>query len=157
MPDRKQTIILAIQAEVMSQNLYKMLAASFAKRPEVSSVFTSLVPMERIHEEKLTALFEKEFPGVPLELVQKLFNKGTAFDIGDPQKVLEFAINREEIAFDLYRKMAAETTDPEVVKLLNTLASEEENHKIILQTEILRLDNLMIWFDPSELNGLVED
>jgi rubrerythrin len=157
MPNRKETFILAIQAEIMSQNLYKLLAAAFTAKPEISSVFAHLVPMEMLHEEKLRALFRTEFPDETIHIDPTVVHKAGIENISDPEKVLEFAITREEIAFEIYTKMAAESADPDTIKLLNTLAEDEDNHKIILQTEILRLDNLMTWFDPSELNGLVED
>jgi rubrerythrin len=157
MPDFKQSLSLAIKAEVMSQNLYKMLAASYAKRPEVSAIFTNLIPMERLHEEKLSALFEKNFPGVVPEIDRVIFHKADNVNIKDPVKVLEFAISREEMAHDNYSRMASYATDPDTKNLFSSLAIEEDNHKSVLQTEILRLDNLMTWFDPSELNGLVED
>lgn len=157
MPNRKETFILAIQAEIMAQNLYKQLAAGFAKKHEISSVFARLVPMEMLHEEKLRALFQKEFPGEKINIDPNLALKAGIEDIDDSNKVLEFAITREEIAFEIYTNMAAESHDPDTISLLNTLATDEDNHKTILQTEILRLDNLMTWFDPSELNGMVED
>jgi rubrerythrin len=157
MPDFKQSLTLAIQAEVMSQNLYRMLAASYAKRPEVSSIFTNLIPMERIHEEKLTVLFGQHFPGTVPDIDIVHFRKPVKVNIEGPQKVLEFAISREEMAHDNYSRLASYATDPATKELFTSLAFEEENHKSVLQTEILRLDNLMTWFDPSELNGLVED
>jgi len=112
--------------------------------------------MEQIHEEKLRDAYEKEFPGSTLEVDLKLTHKVKPEDITDPQKVLDFAIAREMIAFESYTKMAKESTDKELIKLLEELANEEDYHKTILETEILRFDGLMTWFDASELNGLVE-
>ena len=157
MPDLKQAYILAIQSEVMSQNLYKMLSAAFSRKPEVSAVFDNLIPLERLHEEKLRTLFDKEFPGATLKIDPNLVHQATPEEIDEPRKVLEFAISREIIAHDIYHNMAQETSDPETAKLLKTLAIEEDYHKTVLETEILRLEHLMTWFDPSELNGLVED
>jgi rubrerythrin len=157
MPTRKESFVLAIKAEIMSQNLYTMLAASFKKRPEVSAVFLNLVPMEKIHEDKIRAMFEQEFPDSVISIDTELSHKVKPEDIVDPEKVLEFAISREEAAHQLYTNMADESSDPAAAKLLKSFAEEEENHKIVLQTEILRLEHLMTWFDPSELNGLVED
>jgi len=155
--DRKEAFRLAIQNEIMSQNLYAALSRSFRKNPAVSTTFTRLIPMESLHEEKLRAAFAKEFPGIELKLDTNLSPALLASELDDPKKVLAFAISRELIANQIYLKLAAESTDPDLVKLLNRLALEEDNHKTVLETEILRLEGLMTWFDPSELNGLMED
>lgn len=153
---RKETFKLAIQNEIMSQNLYLMLSRSFKSNFEISEAFKNLIPLEQIHEEKLRAAYEKEFPGSTLEVDLKLTHKIKPEDITDPIKVLDFAITREIIAFESYTKMAKESTDKELIKLLEELATEENYHKTILETEILRIDGLMTWYDSSELNGLVE-
>jgi rubrerythrin len=44
--NRKETYLLALEAEVRSQKLYHALAVSF-RRPETSVVFQQLVKMER--------------------------------------------------------------------------------------------------------------
>lgn len=157
MLDRKEAFRLAIQNEIMSQILYAALSRSFRKNPAVAITFTHLIPMEALHEEKLRAAFAKEFPGTELKLDKKQSPSLKASELDDPKKVLSFAISRETAAHQLYLNMASESTDPTLVKLLNELAAEEDNHKTVLETEILRLEGLMTWFDPSELNGLMED
>jgi rubrerythrin len=157
MPIHKEIFNLAIQNEIMSQNLYKVLAHSFTANPDVSKILLGLIPMEKIHEEKLRKAFQKEFPGAKPEVDTNLSHLVKPTDIDEPGKALEFAISREVIATEIYAKMAASATDPDLVEFLKSLAAEEEFHRIVLETEILRIDNQMTWYDPSELNGMVED
>lgn len=157
MTDLKTAYEQAIQNEIMSQNLYNGLARSFRRNPEVAKTFSRLVPLEEMHEEKLRTLYQETFPGSTLDLDPALSYAIPAPDISDADKVLEFAISREVIAHDIYANLAAEAAEPVLKQLFIELAAEEANHKTILQTEILRLDGLMTWFDPSELDGFMDD
>jgi len=154
--ERKETIRLAIQAEIKSQNLYKALAKSFTN-PETSTLFQQLVPMEVLHEEKLRLIYAKEFPDSTLELDENLTPDLKGIKIREAKNVLEYAISREEIAHDIYLALADDTNDAELKNLLYQFAQEELDHKTILFTEIQRLQGMMQWYDPSELNGFVED
>lgn len=154
--DRKEIFHIAIQAEIMSQNLYKSLAKSFSK-PEASTVFTQLIPYEEMHEAKLRELFSQEYPGAKLELDLEQMPDFKQFKVVEPKQILDFAIEREELAHNIYTEMAADTKDEATKQLLLSFAEEEENHKTILLTEIQRLQGMIEWFDPSELNGFMED
>jgi rubrerythrin len=157
MNSRKEAYKIAIHYEIKSQNLYKSLAKSF-KQENVSQTFQNLVPLEEIHEEKLRAAYQKEFPGDTIDIDRsKIVGDVPAHLINDPEKILEFAIGREELAHDAYIRLAAGCVDLDIKKLFEQFASEENNHKIILETEIERIQGLISWYDPSELNGLVED
>lgn len=157
MSERKETYRLAIQNEVMSQNLYSALARSFEKHQAAASVFHRLVTMELGHEEKLRKAYLKEYPDSPLIIDENMSHQLELTDISDPVKVLQFAISREEIAAAIYHKMAAASADNDLINLLNNLAQEEEYHKTILETDILRIEGLLTWYDSSELDGLLED
>ncbi len=77
--------------------------------------------------------------------------------MNDPKEVLEFAISKEEEAVELYKDLAEQTKEPDISKQLLQFAQEEESHKVILLSEIQRLQGALQWFDPSELTGLMED
>jgi len=77
--------------------------------------------------------------------------------LNDPKEVLEFAISKEEEAVELYKDLAEQTKEPDINKQLLQFAQEEESHKVILLSEIQRLQGALQWFDPSELSGLMED
>lgn len=157
MTDLKAAYEQAILNEIKSQNLYTSLARSFANNPEIAQAFNSLVPLETMHEEKLRSLYLLNFPNSDFSPDRSLHFSIPAPELQDADKVLEFAITREELARDIYQKLAADTAEPELKALFSEFSAEEDRHKSILQTEILRLDGLMTWYDPSELNGMMED
>ncbi len=157
MLDRKETFRLAIQNEIKSQVLYELMSKSFRNKPESSREFEQLIPLEKMHEEKLKSAFKKEFPNEVFHLPPNQKPVMKASDIDEPKKVLEYAISRENDASDTYKDMAQNSTDNDVISLLLQLAKEEEYHRTILEREILLLQGMMTWYDPSELNGLVED
>lgn len=154
--NKRETIQAAIQAEIMSQNLYKHLAKSFTK-PEASSVFLQLVPQEELHEAKLRELYNAEFAENPMDLDLEKVAEVKQMKITEPKQALEYAISREEMAQNIYLKLAEESFDAATKAMLLKLATEEDNHKTILFTEIQRLQGMLEWFDPSELNGFMED
>jgi rubrerythrin len=157
MTTRKDAYLMAIHYEIKSQNFYKSLAKSF-KQEDASKTFQNLVPLEEIHEAKLRAAFQKEFPGEPLDIDgSKIVGDIPAHLINDPISIIEFAIGREELAHDAYIRLAEGCADNQIKVLFKQFAEEESNHKLILQTEIERIQGLISWYDPSELNGLVED
>jgi rubrerythrin len=157
MISRKEAYIIAIQYEIKSQNLYKSLAKSF-KQENASKTIQSLVPLEEIHEEKLRSAYEKEFKGESVNVDRsKIVGDIPAQMINDPKSILEFAIGREDLAHDAYIRLAEGCVDPNIRILFEKFAEEESYHKTILQTEIQRIQGLLSWYDPSELNGLVEE
>lgn len=157
MESRKDAYILAIHYEIKSQSLYKSLAKSF-RQENISQTFRSLVPLEEIHEEKLRNAFQREFPNDKLVIDEDQVKHDVPADmINDPKSILEFAIGREELAHDAYIRLASGCIDQEMKTLFQQFAEEESNHKVILQTEIQRIQGLISWYDPSELNGLVEE
>lgn len=154
--DRKELYRLALTQEVRSQNLYKALARSFRK-PETSSLFTELILLEKTHEDKLREAFAAEFPGQQINVEGNLAQELRGLDLSGPQKVLDFAIGREDNARQQYEAFAANTQNPEMKKMLLKLAAEEEGHKTLLLTEMQRIHGALEWYDPSELNGFMDD
>lgn len=157
MNSRKEAFSLAIHYEIASQRLYEMLSNSFESNPEICHTFKHLIPMERIHEDKLRTILAQEYPDYDPIVDDRFDNNLTLDDITDPIKVLQFAISRENIAHKAYLSLAEESQDPDMKQLFKELAQDEDNHRVVLETEILRIDGLITWYDPSELNGLVED
>ncbi|MBW6513709.1 MAG: ferritin family protein [Candidatus Syntrophosphaera sp.] len=154
--DRKELYRLAISQELRSQNLYLALSKSF-RNPQTSALFSELIMLEKTHEEKLRQAFAAEFPGLGIEVESGLAQDLQGLDLGDPQKVLDFAISREDKARQHYEAFAADTRDPELKKMLLKLAVEEDGHKTLLLTEMQRIHGALEWYDPSELNGFMDD
>ncbi len=147
---------MVIAAEIRAQKMYAALAKSFAQ-PETQNLYTELVMLEQNHETKMRAAFARLFPGEILVLPEEKIGELKGIDLSDPQKVLEFAISREELAEGIYKSMAETCLDADLKQLLLQFAHEEDEHKSILLAEIQRLQGAHVWFDPSELNGLMED
>lgn len=154
--NRQEAFRIAIEAEIRSQNLYKALAKSF-RTPESEKTFNQLVLYEEIHEAKMRELFHQEFPDLTLKLMDDLSMELQGVKLEDPKEVLEFAISREELAQNIYLKLAEQTPAGETKALLQSFAAEEANHKELLFAELERIQGLLRWYDPSELNGLMED
>lgn len=146
---------VVITAEIRAQKMYAALAKSFGNS-ETSSVFTELVMLEKNHEDKVRKLYAEMFPGQTLDLGEIKENELKSVNLSDPKEVLEFAITREELAHNNYSSLAEQATDPAAKELLLQFAQEESKHKNLLLTEIQRLQGALSWFDPSELNGLME-
>jgi hypothetical protein len=93
MYSRMEAYQLAINNEMKSQNLYSMLADSFREH-DVSTFFRNLVPLEKIHEDKLRQAFAREFPGKePVPILDTHYIIKNAHIVQDPKNVLEFAIS----------------------------------------------------------------
>lgn len=153
--NRKDAYRIAIEAEIRSQNLYKALAKSF-KNEQTEQFYSQLMLYEKDHEEKVRGLYAKEFPDEKLKLVGTLDMQMEGLELGDPKAVLEFAISREELAQNIYLKLAEQSEDASTRALLEQLAQEEEQHKELLYAEIEKIQGLLKWFDRSELDGFME-
>ncbi len=153
----KEAFLFGIQNEIKAKNLYSLLHKAFFEA-EVGSIFKELIELENIHKQKLIEQFEKLFPNEKPEIDPKaMYSFHSEIDLKDANDVLQFAISMEQSAHDKYDELAAQTDNDEIKELFNYLASEEDNHKQLLEDEIERIHGAMTWFDPSELNGLQED
>ncbi|MDD3535075.1 MAG: ferritin family protein [Candidatus Cloacimonetes bacterium] len=154
--ERREAIRIAIEAEIRSQNLYKALAKSFGN-PQSEQVFTRLIIFEEYHEAEMRDIFATEYPGEKLELIGELHTELKGIDLRNPNQVLEFAISREELAENIYRKLAEQTAEADTREILLQFAKEEAQHKEVLVAELERLQGILEWYDPAELTGLMEE
>ena len=147
---------LVIQEEIKAQNLYAALANAIDNEG-LKQIFTNLIQIEKIHEDKITELFRAEFPKLKLDIDQDLLPelKNTDY-LKSPENALNFAIEKEEAAEEIYLKLAVKAKSRDMKKLFEKFASDERNHKLLLEDEILRLGGLLTWFDASELNGMMD-
>jgi len=154
--ERKDAIIYAIHNEIKSENSYNTLAKVFEDR-ESKEVFSHLSKIEAIHKDKLIKLFKKEFPEAALDIDRNAtFKIPRQEGLKDPVVALQYAIGKEQSAGEGYQKLAELSKDAETTKLFLMLAADEKNHEDLLETEIARLTGSMMWFDVSELGGLME-
>ncbi|MCB5230784.1 MAG: ferritin family protein [Candidatus Cloacimonas sp.] len=154
--DRKEAYIFAIESEIKSKNLYALLANSCLNE-EAKKTFYLLEKMEGIHEEKLIEAYKKEFNLKSVSFDSTMMPKvDIRRNLSDPKAVLDYAVDRELSMADQYEYMAEQSEDPEMKKFFESLYREELDHKELLETELDRIHGTAIWFDESELNGLME-
>lgn len=154
--DRKEAYHIAIRAEIRSQILYRALSNSF-RNADTKSVFKGLINMEEGHEIKVRDAFQKEFPGEEIKVEGNFDSKSPDLDHKDPQSVLEYAISREEVAQENYIRLAQNSKDYSLKEMFLHFAAEENGHITLLLALIDQLNGAQIWYDPSELDGLMED
>lgn len=154
--DRKEAYIVAIENEIKSKNLYKLLAKSCNDVESVKS-FHLLESMEKIHEEKLIEAYKKEFNlstvSFDTDLLPKIYVRR---NLSDPKAILEYAMDREIAMADQYNYMSEDSKDDDLKEFFMNLVKEEQDHKELLETELDRIQGTVIWFDESELTGLME-
>jgi rubrerythrin len=133
-----------------------MMAAAFRKS-DSGETFKNLQPLEKIHEEKLTELYHKEFPYNNLQIDRNLLPKvETNEQLNEPRAAILFAQQREDNAKEGYLELARTSADSKVKELFENLAAEEEDHHQLLQNILDQMEGTMMWYDESELDGLME-
>lgn len=154
--NRKEAYIIAVENEIRAINLYSILAKSFQDE-DLVGVFKSLSQLEKGHQEKIEESYRKEFGDTPFDYNKEALPRfEVKDDLSDPRQVLRYAITKEEDMKENYQKMAAESQQDEIKSFFHDLAAEEQNHKELLEAELNRIEGTMVWFDASELNGLME-
>lgn len=157
MINKEELYLLVIQEEIKAQNLYERLAKALNKE-DSSRIFENLIKIEKIHEEKISEIFQSEFPKQKLTLNRKAVDKiPDAAVLKSPESAFRYAIENEEKAETIYLNLAEAADDETVKQILLEFAEDENNHRKLLEDEMIRLDGLLTWFDASELNGLMED
>lgn len=161
---------LAIELEEKGYDFYHQAAAK-TTNPLAASTLSSLAERERDHMIKITQFYtnltgEKTLdpnwlmtvnvPPSKEELLQPILKKlkvelnrkfETENDINEIYKVAE---DLERDSFNLYEKIAKETTDETAKKFYTALAQEEREHYAILEDTLLYLNNPGDWFKKEE-------
>jgi len=109
----QETYKMVISAEIRAQKLYEALAKSFGK-PETKAVFTELVVLEKNHETKVREIYAELFPGEDLTVRVEEPIELQGLNLGDPKAVLDFAIQREDLAAMIYLSLADQTHSFEI-------------------------------------------
>ncbi len=154
--NRKEAYTLAIENEIKSKNLYKVLSNCFADE-ESKKTFHLLESLEKIHEEKLIEAYKKEYDVTTVSFDTNMQPKiDIRRNLSDPKSILEYAMDRELAMADQYEYMAEGCKDDELKEFFLNLVKEEMYHKELLETEADRIQGTVTWFDESELSGLME-
>lgn len=129
----------AIEREEMTAKMYHDLATT-VERPGMKEAFLEFAAEEGRHKARLMKIKAGDMPAVSYEkvanleigehLVQPEISKNMNF-----QEVLAFAIKSEKVAYDLYIRLAAASTDAGLADVFRSLAQEEAKHKLRFEQE----------------------
>jgi rubrerythrin len=144
-PERFEDFVkFAIGQERAAATLYAEYAAVATSRP-TQLLLDEMAAMERSHETKLKVLLATGMasfprPGEVRDLHVSDFMAAEELAPGSPlDKVYVFAMKAEQMANELYLKLAALEVDAPTRELLLSLAAEEEKHKRDLETQYERV------------------
>lgn len=157
MKSRKDLYVLAIKEEIKAQDLYKKLRKKIESEP-AKDIFSRLIKIEELHEEKVKQLLQEEFPQFVFEYIPDTEMKVVVPEsLCKPNDVFLFAIKKEKEAESLYNSLAQDTEDLAVKEMLLRFAEDENNHQKVLDDEINLFAGLLTWFTRDELTGLMEE
>ena len=136
----EQIIDFVVAREQYAYELYK----SMTKREVYSNVAElceQLAEDELEHKQWLQDDFMRaEHVSLPVDVSDYVVHNDQKTVFMDSQEFLNFAVKKEEIAMNLYKGVAKETTNCQCRDVFLALAMEEEKHKELLQE---KLNNLL--------------
>lgn len=92
-----------------------------------------------------------DLPGDEYPEPLPIFTPARQPSLGGDVAALEFAMETEQLSYDLYKGAAAEQTDPAARQAYEFLAKEENHHYEILQSSRDYLVDNQTWWDSEEL------
>lgn len=153
-----QAIEIAIEAELKAKKFY-LDAVQKTTNDRGKDMLQQLANFEHNHYMKLTELKKSlqqdgefiEYEGTEFEPYKGKVSSEVQGNIeqnkDDVLKILSMAIDAETKAYQHYKKMAADTSDPKGVAMFEKLSEEEALHRRILSDEFYQLSNRGgIWF-----------
>ncbi len=136
----KNLVEFAIRQEQAAAELYEKYAVLVNSR-SAKIILESMAAMEQGHEARLKKMLEEEEnflpkPGSVDDVhISDFVVAPTLTENSDIQDVFIFAIKSEEMAANLYTKLAEVQASEEGQELFRSLAEEEKKHKFDLETE----------------------
>ncbi len=92
-----------------------------------------------------------DLPGEEYPEPSPIFTPAREQSLEGDVATLEFAMETEQLSYDLYKGAAAEQTDPAAKQAYELLAKEENHHYEILQSSRDYLVDNQTWWDSEEL------
>lgn len=130
----------AIDSEQAAVDLYLSLAEK-ATKPAIKEALLEFADEERKHKKLLisvkegnTLLNSDKEPVLDLQITDYTVSEEPEPG-ADYQSILLFAMAKEKAAFKLYTRLASETDNAELKKVLLGLAQEEAKHKLYFEME----------------------
>ncbi len=127
---------MAIRNEIASQKLYGDFLAVM-QDPEAKTFLAELVREEKLHEEILTNVKEMEMydgsveienPEMLREAAESHKSAKRITASSSIQEVLDVALEREDFAQRLFRRLSQASAHPELKQIFDRLAVEEMTH-----------------------------
>ncbi len=138
----EQALKVAIDAEIQAYTLYTN-AAEKVSGAGTKTMLTELAQQELGHRRKLEhVVAKKDFTVLGKSIPKE--SRGIAEFLADTdqlkpnattQEVMIFAIKKEERAFNFYSSLKDEFLGTELENLFNSLAAEEQGHKVKLEDD----------------------
>lgn len=140
----QEELKLAIINEITAQKLYRSLAEVCFKETPKERIL-AILEDEKGHEAELRNHYKTCFGKEPdLKDMEEPKLPEVSPDPATTRQVLEFAINEEIEAAELYGRYAGEATEEDAQRMFQGLREMELEHRTILQRE---LDNLILGMD----------
>ena len=152
----------AIEKEKLSEEFYRKLADS-APAKGLISIFTMLADEEHNHFNVVSKMKEGMKTEVPETILltnaktifAKMRQSREKFKFGDSQiDLYKKAQDIERDSRSFYRQKAAESQDPLVKAIFNTLAEEENKHYFLLENIIEFVTRPETWLENAEFHHL---
>ncbi len=136
MADLKNILEFAMREEEKAFQLYSDTAARIDS-DAIKSVLLKLAQQEKVHKERIKALFDDELHPDMAVLSQIDISKDVVMapltDMGRLGTLLKGAIEAEVDAKELYAHLSKALKDPDASALLQMLSDEEATHERILK------------------------
>ncbi len=137
-----ELIASAVQAEREAAWFYKMMAEMTSDN-EAKDTLLTLAKDEASHATTLANLYyEITGLGITKKTTTRAEGDPNLFDFPSASRrdALEFALQNETSAFDLYQKQAGVTDNPRVATIFRMLADTERDHAAYIRLLLSRLD-----------------
>lgn len=160
----KDAIKTAIQMEKDGYSFYKKAAAQTSSDMG-RSIFKSLAADELLHLEIFEKLFDEKvgkdewynlvntsskYVDIPIFPTDLKKIEGVNPDTNEID-ALRIAMDSEQKAIDYYLKIRENTSDNEIIKIIDEIINQEKNHYKILEGEFHHINSTGYWFDLDYL------
>jgi rubrerythrin len=135
----KDLLATAQKIEIGAAERYREYAEiADTENPEVAALFSRLAEEEQKHEKCVIQLAEEASVSLPDspdpdQDIPSSNNENTTADNNSLYKILAAAVEREDLAFEIYSQIAASSNNDDVCHYAERLAKEELGHAALLR------------------------
>jgi rubrerythrin len=151
-------------AKKMELDGVEMYEQEFSKTKDESlkTILNMLISQEKKHYDLFDSMQKKssvEFAKDEFKNIKNVFQQMKENKESLPKEQIEFykkALEIENKSEQMYKEIAEDYDDSEVVEVINNIADEEHKHAVLIQNIIDMLKNADSWVENAEFNHLVE-